>query len=123
MASSTEMLVSMTSSSMMKAMFPDVGLGTVGIYTTTMDLSLSSEYTCPVTKPIATIPSRGHSMKTTRLKLNCPSNDVIACWVTPNTVPTTGMLPMTASLHPHQHTSGWSGDGDSHQVGDDDDDD
>ena len=89
MASSTEMLVSMTSSSMMNAMFPDVGLGTVGIYTATMVLSPSAEYTCPVTKPIATIPSRGHSTKTTRLKLNCPENDVIACLVTPNTVLTT----------------------------------
>ena len=98
MASSTEMLVSTTSSSMMKAMFLDVGLGTVGIYTATMDFSLSSEYTCPVTNPIATIPSRGHSTKTTRLKLNCPENDVIACWVTPNTVPTTGMLPRTTSF-------------------------
>ena len=83
MAASTVRSVSMTSSSTTKAKFPDVGFGTVGMYTITMVVSPSPARTWPVTNPSAIIPSLGHSTKTTRLKSYCEVSDLVACCVTP----------------------------------------
>ena len=58
----------------------------------------SLETARPVTNPIASIPSRGHSKKTTRLKLYCVESELVICSATPKIDLTTGMMRITRSF-------------------------
>ena len=57
-----------------------------------MEVCVSMLYARLVTKPSASIPSLGHSRKTTRPKSYCEEITSVSCSVTPYIGPTTGVL-------------------------------